>query len=613
MHLLLRFLRFVRPYRTVLALTFILVAVSSALTLVSARILGHLVQNFADWMKATAKGPVKPEYTTDVLRDAFLWGSAVIGATFLRSGVGALRGVLAGFAAQKVVFDIRNKVLNHITGLSLPFFERYPSGQLMSRLTTDVDTLQLLVTSATVDFLADVLQATILGVALIVISPRLALLAIVLAPLVAVATYIYGRRMRIASRALQAQLAAVAEQILETISGIRVVMGFNAQTHEKRLFHRQNARALRLGLRRLRMQNLWMASSEGALMVGTAVLAVAGIREMIADRLHVSDVTAFTAILMYLPMPLIRLTMFNDTLQRGLAAAERVFELLDTKPAVTDAPGARDVERVAGHVRYENVSFSYDGARNVLDNITLDIREGTTVALVGPSGAGKTTLANLLVRFYDATQGRILCDGDDIRMWTLRSWRKQVGLVLQDTFLFSGTIRDNIAIGRAGASDEEIEAAAMAANAHDFIARLPQGYLTPVGERGMKLSGGERQRIAIARAILRDPPILLLDEATSSLDSEAESLIQAALDRLLEGRTALVIAHRLSTVQRADLIAVVDAGRIVEQGSHEELLRLEGLYARLYQTQFQSPPRKRAYEEPSLNEECRYLIPPDAR
>lgn len=605
MRLFFRFLSFLRPYRAQLTLALILVFASTGLIYASGTVFKHIFAEFDSWKEYTAVTKdlsARAKFAHGVVLDTLFWGAVVVLVSVAASSLNALRAVVAGTVSQRAVFDVRNRVIEHLTSLSLRFYETHPTGQLMSRITADVDAMQLLVTSSTVDFPSDMIQTLVLGCVLVWISPNLAVVAMVMVPLLFLGTAFFGRRMRSVSRAVQAQLGSVSAQMLETISGIRVVMGFSAEKREQNRFRIQNSEALRLGLQRLRLQTLWSVSAESSVQLAMVILAVAGIREIVKGRLDIAQVGMFTYLLMFMRTPLQRLFIFNDTLQRGLAGTERVFEILDTQPDVRSLPGAVPAPRAHGALCFDNVSFAYDHGQPVLHGISLEVPPGSTIALVGPSGAGKSTMANLLARFYDPTDGAVRVDGADIRAWTLESWRKQIGLVLQDTFLFSGTARDNIAIGREGATNEEIEAAAMAANIHDYLTGLPHGYDTQVGERGVRLSGGQRQRIAIARAILRDPPILVLDEATSSLDSESERLIQSALDRLLEHRTAFVIAHRLSTIQRADTIVVLDGGRIVEQGCHSDLLAHDGLYARLYHTQFQAPPAKRAYAEPGMSE-----------
>jgi subfamily B ATP-binding cassette protein MsbA len=436
---------------------------------------------------------------------------------------------------------------------------------------------------------------TFVGALILIVATdwRLTLFMLALVPLIIVVALLFGQRLRRLSGAVQDQLADATTVVEETISGIRVVQSFTGEAYELARFGTSVERTVALALRRIRLSAFF-----GPLVSFLGFGSVASIfwfggNEVLAGRLTAGQLFMFLVLTLTIAGSLGQFSGLWTGLQEALGATRRLFEILDTQSDVTDAPGAQPLGRVNGAISFDDVTFAYKDhpATDILSDVSLDVRPGETLALVGPSGAGKTTLVNLIPRFFDPTGGRVCVDGHDIRQVQIASLRAQVGLVPQETMLFGGTVRENILYGRLGATAEEMMTAARGANAHDFISQLPYGYDTVVGERGVKLSGGQRQRVAIARAILKDPRILLLDEATSSLDSESEGLVQDALERLMHGRTTLVIAHRLSTVQNADRIAVLDGGRIVEQGTHTALLAHDGLYARLYRMQFREEVR----------------------
>jgi subfamily B ATP-binding cassette protein MsbA len=433
-------------------------------------------------------------------------------------------------------------------------------------------------------------------VIIFVMAPQLTLLMLAVVPVAVLGMILLGRLVRTISRQVQDALADVTGTAEEALGGVRTVKSFAREPYEIQRYDQGVEKLFGLAVKRVRIRSI-LGPIIGLVAFSTvAIVLWFGTRAVLAGTLTPGQLISFLLYTMMIASPIATYTALYSQLQQAIGASERVFELLDTPPEMQDAPDAIALPQVKGEVRFETVSFDYrdsaapagEGeAREVLQEIELVARPGQVVALVGPSGAGKTTLVNLIPRFYDPTAGRILIDGHDIREVQIRSLREQIGIVPQETSLFSGSIGENIRYGKLDATQAEIEQAARDANAHDFIARLPQGYDTLVGERGMKLSGGERQRVSIARAILKDPRVLILDEATSSLDSESEQAVQEALDRLMQDRTTFVIAHRLSTVTRADKIVVLASGRIVEQGAHAELLAREGgLYRRMYALQF---------------------------
>ena len=513
-------------------------------------------------------------------------------ATFVTQAiVGIAQGYLLSFAGERLVADLRRRLYAHLQALSVGFFDGRRVGELLSRLTNDVGAIQ---TSLTGNLLTFVQQVVMLigAVTLVIVTEwRLAGIVLLAVPPIILAAAFFGRRLQKLSGEAQAALGVTTTVLEETLAGVRTVKAFGREGYEIARYGRSVEQTFTVAMRRTRVRSVFgPIITLFAFLTLTGVL-VFGAREVANGQLSPG---ALVSALLYMTMvagSIGGLTGVYAQLREASGAAERLFEILDTTPQIADVPGARPLPApVRGAVRIDALSFRYgtvaSEAPPTLADVDLALAPGETVALVGPSGAGKTTLANLLLRFYEPSVGRILLDGRDLRDITLASLREAVGVVPQEPALFGGTIGENIAYGRLDAPQEAIEAAARAANAHGFIADLPEGYDTVVGERGIRLSGGQRQRVAIARAILKDPRLLILDEATSSLDNESEAAIQAALERLMRGRTTLVIAHRLSTVERADRIVVLDHGRIVEQGTHAQLLVAGGLYARLYNRSF---------------------------
>lgn len=499
------------------------------------------------------------------------------------------RAYLVARVEQSVNRDLRNRVYDHLVDLDLAFFGRVRMGQIVSRLTTEVETLRTVVTSEFSRLLSAVFEFATAVSAMLLISWRLTVAAFVVIPS---AMIVWGPLVKVLRRRdtrVMQQGGEVNAHIQETLAGIRLVKSSSAEDRERARFHRLTGDYFRHFLRAELARSLAAPVTEMMAAVGTVVLLWYGARLVVAGDITGASFVGFLALSMKLYAPVKNVAKFPATAQPGLVAAERVFEFLDAPVEIKDRPGAEPFGDLETEVAFEDVTFSYREGEPVLRGVSFRVPRGSVVALVGPSGAGKSTVVDLVGRFYEVTTGRIAMDGVDIRDLRLADLRGKLGIVSQETVLFHDTVRANIAYGRPDASTAEIEAAAQAANAHDFIVAMPNGYDTVAGERGTQLSGGQRQRIAIARAILRDPPILIFDEATSALDSESERLVQDAIHRLLEGRTVFVIAHRLSTVQRADQILVMEQGAIVEQGDHATLLAAGGLYQRLYELQFQDP------------------------
>ncbi len=570
--ILLRCFGYLRPYWRLTASAYLIILGINALALV--------IPQLIRWIVDRGIGG----------QDVGLLGGSVLallGLTLLKGALSFVQGRWTEIASQNVAYDLRNAIHHKLSSLSFSYHDHAQTGQLLSRAIQDVERIRFLTGRATLRLIegATLLLGTL--VVLLWMNPRLALLALATMPLLVFVAFRFGRRFRPLSLEIQQQLAVLTTRVEQNLRGARVVKAFAQEQAETARFDHENDHWFGLSTLAARLRAFNVPLIDLIASVGTVFIIWYGGSLVIRGQLTLGELVAFSTYLGQLVQPTRRLGMIIPALAMAAAAGERIFEILDAVSEVQDAPDAIPLPPVRGHVRFERVSFAYFGRHRVLKGLSFEALPGQVIALLGATGSGKSTIINLIPRFYDPSGGRITLDGYDTRRVTLSSLRDQIGIVLQETTLFAATIRENIAFGCPDAAELDIIAAAEAAQAHQFIVDMPHGYDTEVGERGVTLSGGQKQRVAIARALLKDPRILILDDALSSVDTETERLIQLALERLMRGRTSFVIAQRLSTVRLADLILVLEKGRIAASGTHEELLRTSGLYAEIYYRQLQ--------------------------
>ncbi len=566
-----RLLGYVAPYKLRILAVLLFTVTGAALGAASPYLIGRAVDEFI------SRGDRK--------------GLAIIMLLLLGSYVGAmlsrvLQGYLMGWVGQMALARIRGEIIRKIQRLHISYFDKHDAGDLMSRLVNDVDTINNLLSMGLVQALAGLMGLVGIVAAMFALYWPLALAASSVIPVMLLATNFFAGLARRAFRKTRETIGDVSADLQEDIAGIKVAQAFNRTGLNQARFAQRNAanRDANVGARVV--TSAFSPAMDILSTVATVIVVAFGGYLAATGSVSIGVVVAFLGYVQQFFWPIQQITQLYAQAQSALAGGERIFDLLDTEETMVDATDAKPLPPIKGHIEFENVDFAYDPMHPVLHGVSLVAEPGQTVALVGPTGAGKTTVANLIARFYDVTGGRVTVDGHDVRDVTIASLRSQLGMVPQNSFLFSGTVGDNIRYGRLDATDEEVEEAARLANAHGFISRLPQGYATMLGERGGSISQGQRQLVAFARAILANPGILILDEATSSVDTRTEMLIQQALAELLKGRTSFVIAHRLSTIRNADQVLVIDDGRIVERGTHTELLERGGLYADLYRRQF---------------------------
>ncbi len=589
-----RLLGFARPYVGLLLLATVCMLFSTLFDGVSLGMIVPLADKILSNKEITITTVKLPEFLQRIIqtinsipamRLLNLMAILVLILYLLKGLFGFWQGYLMNDVSLRVIRDMRNRLYRKFQNLSLDYYSQKRTGELVSRITNDVSIIQNSVTEGVTDLIYCSFQLILFATISFYIHWRLATISLILFPLIAMPILRMGKLLRKLSSRSQERIADINSTLFETISGVRIVKAFSMEDYEVGKFERQNQNFYKI-MMKINIRSLLLGPvTEFIGTLGGIVVFVLGGREVIAGRLSFGVFGLFIGALLSLIRPFKKLSRVHIINQQALAAARRIFEVLDIKPSVAEKPGASILPMIRDKVIFEKVWFRYED-QNVLKDINLEVGVGEVVAFVGPSGVGKTTLVNLIPRFYDPTSGCVKIDGQDIREVSFKSLREQIGIVTQETILFNDTVRTNIAYGKPEAKDDEIERSARIANAHQFIMNMPKGYETIIGDRGFRLSGGEKQRLAIARAVLKNPPILILDEATSQLDTESERLVQEAIDRLMKGRTVFVIAHRLSTIRGATKIVLLDKGEVIEVGNHEELIKRGGLYKRLYQMQF---------------------------
>lgn len=577
MNLYLRLLNYVRPYLPRLILAVLCTCLAAGCNL------------YLPWI---IKDVVDKVLVQKDVRMLYLIAASIVVVFIIRGLFFYGQNYLMSWVGQRVVIDIRGAIFRKLQRLSMSFYDKNKTGTIMSYVTNDVAALQVAMVDKAVELVTEGLVLIGSIAAMLWLDWKLTLFTFCTFPVVLWFMDFFGKKIRRNGGRIQECTAELTSVLQEVVSSARVVKSFVREDYEVKRFDAQNMTNFYANMKNIKLNALLTPTVELVAAIGVTVVMWYGGMSVINGAITAGSLVAFLVYAVNIANPIKRLTKVVASIQQALAAGERVFGILDLEENIKELPSAKLLPPVQGYIEFKHVDFAYNKDEQVIEDLSFKVNRGQIIAIVGPSGAGKSTIASLLPRFYDVTNGSIVIDGMDIRDVTLNSLREQVGIVPQETLLFNGSVYDNILYGRLDATKEEVEAAAKAANAHDFIMGLPEGYDTMLGDRGVNISGGQRQRISIARAILKNPQILILDEATSALDTESERIVQEALDRLMVGRTSFVIAHRLSTIKNADRILVMEKGRLVEDGSHEELMAQEGLYAHLYRIQYRSKEAK---------------------